>query len=411
MSTLSKQIETNNKNSILKCIEREGEISRASVAKQLNLSRTTVSTAVLQLIETELVREILPPVEIAQNRGRPGIPLALTSDVWYAAGTAFIDNELLFVLTNLAGEVVEQLSVPVPDSSSEVFLKGLVDGFSQILSRCPGRILPLLGVGAPGKINHGRILHASDMGWTNISVSSYLQEKLGFPSVIVNRHWASCFGEYRFGAGRDVQNLIYVGVSTGIAASIILDGQLITGAQHSAGEIGHTIVDLNGPICSCGRCGCLHTVASENALLTYIAQYYQGHPGPACPSDSLWELFQSKKSPNIECVCHAAKTGHPVALHRMEVAALYLGVSITNLIAMFNPQRVVLGGSFIEHGGTQFVDLITNSIHEHTCQDPAIDIRTWELGRYSGALGAALLVLEEKLNLTDNHVFSSAKSQ
>ena len=397
MEMLSKQIEQRNQNNVLQCIEQAGEISRAGVAKQLGLSRTTVSTAVSRLLEAALVREA-DQADASQSRGRPGIPLSLTEDVWYAAGASYIDRELLFVLTDLHGRIVDRHEVPVPDETPEQFLAGLTEGFAAILRRCPARLLPLLGVGTPGMVNHGRILLASDMGWQNVDVAGHLARTLGYPSVVVNRHWASCLSEYHFGAGRGVQSLIYVGISTGIAASIILDGKLFTGADHIAGEIGHTVVRRNGPRCSCGRRGCLHAIASELALRRHVSEYYAAHPGPATAPDPVWEAVRANGEAPIDVICHAAAAGHPVAGSELSTAALYLGLSISNLTSMFNPQRVVLGGSLIDHGGSLLTGRIIDSVRAHGSADTldAVDIRPWALGRYSGALGGALLVLDHK---------------
>lgn len=400
MELLSQQIEQRNQNNILRCIEQAGEISRAGVAKLLGLSRTTVSSAVARLLEAELVREA-DQADSSQNRGRPGIPLLLTTDVWYAAGAAFIDQELLFVLTDLTGRIVERLAVPVSDGSAHAFLAALTEGFRAIIARCPGRLLPMLGVGSPGMINNGRIHWASDMGWSDVPIADHLLRTVGLPSIVVNRHWASCLSEARFGAGKGIESLIYVGISTGIAASIILDGKLLTGAHHSAGEIGHTVVNRNGPRCSCGRRGCLHAIASEIALRNHIKEHYATHPGPAMLADPLWQANQAGIEPDIDAICRAAAAGHPVALLELQTAALYLGLSISNLTSMFNPQCVIVGGSLIDHGGELFTELIIESVRAHGSADTlgAVDIRPWTLGRYCGALGAALLVLDQKRSL------------
>ena len=106
MEVFSKQIEQRNQSSILQCIEQTDEISRAGIAKVLGLSRTTVSSAVAHLMKSGLVEERMQ-TDATQSRGRPGIPLSLTRNIWYAAGTAFIDQELLFVLTDLQGNIID----------------------------------------------------------------------------------------------------------------------------------------------------------------------------------------------------------------------------------------------------------------------------------------------------------------
>ena len=401
MEMLSKQIEQTNQENILRCIERMDRVSRAGIAKQLGLSRTTVSAAVSRLAELKLVREDDAAEEPALGRGRPGIPVVLTTNVWYAAGAAFIDQQLLFVLSDLYGNAVEKLTLPVPDGCAETFLSVLTQGFSQLIARCPGKLLPMLGVGTPGMVNEGCICVASDMGWENVRVAEHIQRTLGYPSIVVNRNWASCMGEWQFGAGKGVSNLIYVGFNTGIAASIIIDGKLFTGAYHSAGEIGHTIVNRNGPLCNCGRRGCLHAYASERALLRRVSEYYAQNPAAVCAGDPLWAMLSHEQPLTVDAICRAAVSGQPVALETLNKAALYIGLSIGNLISMFNPQRVIVGGSFIDHAGRLLTDMIVDSVREHASPDSpvAVEITPWTLGRFSGPLGAALLVLERKRDL------------
>lgn len=396
----SKQIERANQKSVLRCVEQAGEISRAGVAKKLDLSRTTVSSAVAYLMELGLVRET-EQASGAQNRGRPGIPLQLTGDTWFAAGAAFTDQELLFVLTDLNGRIVERHSLSVEDLRAETFLNKLTEGFSALLARSPGKVLPLLGVGTPGAVNNGSILRASDMEWENVPVAAHLKKTLGMDSIVVNRHWASCMSEYRFGAGQSIESLIYIGISTGIAASFILDGRLLTGSHHSAGEIGHTVVNRNGRQCNCGSRGCLHTVASEIALLLHINEYYGARKTPAANPDPLFEKLRAGGALSVEDICLAAAGGHPVAFNELQTAALYLGLSVGNLISMFNPQSVILGGSLIDHGGKMFTDMIFESVRMHASSDAlvGVQLRAWALGRDSGPLGAALLVLEHKYEL------------
>ncbi len=391
----SKQIELHNQNHIISCLNT-GSVSRAEIAKRTGLSRTTVSSAVSHLIELQLLKECSS--EDPSGRGRPGIPLSLTEDLWYAAGATLIDREVIFAVLNLRGDIVSHFSLPLINGSSQAFLSTLSDGFSAILRTYGSRLLPMLGIGSPGMINDGRILYASDMGWTQVDIAGYLQTQIGLPSEVINRHWASSLSEFR---SNHVSNMIYVGISTGIAAAIIVNGKLFTGAYHSAGEIGHTVVRPNGPKCICGRRGCLHAIASEVSILEHVRAYYRSNPHPLVSSDFLWESLHAGRSITIDDVCQAAKANHPLALNELKEAALYLGLSISNLTGMFNPECVVLGGSFIEHGGTDFTNWIIDSVRMHSGADTLRSVRIypWTQGRISGAVGAALQVLDRKIEL------------
>lgn len=383
---------------VLECIEHAGSISRAAIAKETDLSRTTVSSAVNQLIDLHLIQEDEQVVAM-QTRGRPGIPISLTTDEWYAAGATYIDHELLFIMANLAGQVVASYAKPLSDGSAETYLSTLAEGFSEFIPQCPGKLLPLLGVGSPGMIDCGCIQTASDMGWSKVDIAGYLWKKLHMPSTIINRHWASCLGEYNLCAAPDIQSQIYVGISTGICASFIINGKLFTGSHNGAGEIGHTVVNREGPVCTCGRKGCLHAISSENAIIKQIRDYYLEQLGPACKDDELWNIIRSGRGLDFDSICRAAEHENPVAVRQLRTASLYLGLSIGNLISMFNPQLVVLGGSLIDHGGQFLTNMIIDSVKEHASTDAllTVKIKPWSLGRYSAAIGAAHLVLQSKL--------------
>lgn len=396
-----KKLEIFNQNSVLSCLkETPGDVSRAYVAKQVGLSRTTVSAAVNHLIDLELVQEVDKSSEPI-SRGRPGIPVTLTEDVWYAAGATLIDHEVLFVLLSLRGETKLSFSLPLPDLSAESYLTTLEAGFQKLAEHCPGKLLPTLGIGSPGAIHDGMITTAFDMNWSEVPIAKYLQEKLGMPSEVINRHWASCLAEYH--TCNSYTNMIYIGISTGIAAAIIVDGILFTGAYHSAGEIGHTIVNPDGPMCDCGRRGCLQSLSSERALSKLITNHYKIHCGPVLQQDPLWDIVSSGRDLEIEDICAAAKHQHPLAKQQLENASKYLGLSISNLIGMFNPQCVVLGGSLVDHAGPEFTDRIIEHImgFSHFERNNQVSIMRWTRGRYSGAIGAAHLVLNKAIELAE----------
>lgn len=402
---ISKLIEQQNQNRIISFIEK-GSISRAEIAKQTGLSRTTVSNVCSRLMELELVQEG-NQADGAIGRGRPGTPLFLTKDRWFAAGATLIDKEVIFVLLRLSGEIAYTFSLPVRDLSHGAFLDTMTRGFAKILEKCPGDLLPCLGVGSPGIINEGVILCASDMGWEQVDIAGHLKRELGMESDTINRHWASCMCEYHH---QSVSTMIYVGISTGIAAAIIADGELFTGASHSAGEIGHTVVYPGGPACVCGRRGCLHAVSSETFIVHHVNDRYQRTNGALYEGDPLWAKMELGKKLDIEDVCRAADVGHPLAKEMLERGALYLGLSISNLIGMFNPECVVLGGSMMEHGGASFSQGIISSIHQFSSADTlkAVKILPWTQGRVSGAVGAARLVLDRKIELAEKFIAKKA---
>lgn len=393
---------------VLACIETPSNlITRADIAKQLDLSRTTVSTAVANLIQLGLVQE-LPIVQeqpASLGRGRPGIPLKLRTDQWYAVGASFHTSTWRFVLTDLDSNVISHHSLKVSDLSVDRFTDLLIEGLRHIIGQCPGRLLPLLGIGLPGLVddNSGVILHAEDLGWHNIPIGVTILRQVGLPAAVLNRHRACALAEANYGFDKKSGTIIYLGIDTGIIAAAIINGNLLTGTNHCAGEIGHTIVDPNGAVCRCGKRGCLQAMASLVTLNRIIGEAYQAAPAPPPDDVFLPYLHHGLLIPG-EVITEAAGKEHPVALEALREISKYLGLAIGNLVNILNPQTVILGGSLVTTHGELLTDLVTAEVAKTAMSFPfsAVNILPSRLGIYSGAIGAASLPLERKLELVLN---------
>ena len=390
---------------VLACIEDPLHcITRADIAKYLNLSRTTVSTAVANLIQLGLVREqaVIPEEAAAMGRGRPGIPLKLRTDQWYAIGASFHTSTWFFVITDLTSNVVYKYSIKLPDLTVDLFLNVLIKGLRHVIRKCPGRLLPLLGIGMPGLVDDraGVILHAEDLGWHNIPIGETVLRQIGLPAAALNRHRACALAEASYGIYKKAGTHIYLGIDTGIIAAVIVNGALLTGANHCAGEIGHTIVDPNGAVCRCGKRGCLQAMASLGTLNRIIGEAYRRGATPP-PEDHFLEYLQKGLIIPGEVIMEAACKRHPVALESLREIAKYLGLAIGNLINLLNPQTVILGGSLVFSRHELLTELVTAEVAKCAMGYPfsAVRILSSRLGIYGGAIGAASLPLERKLEL------------
>ncbi len=390
-------------NDILTCIEDAGaSITRAEIAKKLKLSRTTVSTAVADLMQLGLVQEQNAALEATPTNGpgRPGIPLKLRTDQWYAVGASFHTSTWFFTILNLAAGVVYRHSLKLPALTPEMFIHFLLKGLRHVLKKCPGRLLPLIGIGLPGLIDDraGVILHAEDLGWHNIPVAEIVWRELRLPAVVLNRHRACALAEFNF--YKKVDHFIYLGIDTGIIASVIIDGRPLTGTNHYAGEIGHTIVDPNGPQCQCGKHGCLQAMASLNTLNRLIREEYHSNP-PSLAVDVLLPYLKRGDFIPGEVIMDAACNQHPVALAALREISKSLGIAIGNLINLLNPQTIVLGGSLTFSRHELLTDLVREEVTKYAMVYPfsVVQIHPSRLGIYSGAIGAASLPLERKLEL------------
>ena len=250
-----------------------------------------------------------------------------------------------------------------------------------------------VGVAAPGAVDHRRgvVRLAPNLnGWVDVPLKDLLEERLGVPVQVGNDANLAALGEHMFGAGRGIKDLIYITVSTGIGGGILTDGRLLLGHHGYAAEIGHQTVEDSGPRCKCGNIGCLEAMASGTAIArearVAVARGEQTALMDLCGGD-IWKL-------DARMVAEAARSGDAVSYRIMTRAGHYLGVGIVNLLHIFNPQRIILGGSVIKAG-----KLITEPMWE------VITTRAWALSREDfdivpaalgddvGILGAAALAL------------------
>jgi glucokinase len=203
-----------------------------------------------------------------------------------------------------------------------------------------------IGVGCPGPLDpfKGIVMSPSNLpGWVNTPLKDILHQAFSVPVYLHNDANAAALGEFYYGAGRDVQDMIYVTISTGIGGGVILDGRLLLGAQGNAAEIGHMVIDPEGPQCGCGAFGCLEAWASGTGIAKRAKALLEERVGTASVLRTL-EALTSKD------VFMAAQEGDKFALEIVDITREKLGIGIGNLINLYNPQKIVFGGGVSKVG-------------------------------------------------------------
>jgi glucokinase len=201
-----------------------------------------------------------------------------------------------------------------------------------------------LGIGLPGPVDPaaGLVISPANLpGFRNVPLNRILARATGIPSFLHHDAHLAALGEHRRGAARGASELIYVTVSTGIGAGLILGGELYAGAHGIAGEVGHIVVQRDGPRCTCGNRGCLEAIASGTGIARAARE-----SAYKTPSSALHRL----EHPHAEDVARAARAGDELANAILENAGIYLGLAMGTLVNLFNPQLIVLGGSVIKAG-------------------------------------------------------------
>ncbi|MDM8000691.1 MAG: ROK family protein [Dehalococcoidia bacterium] len=233
-------------------------------------------------------------------------------------------------------------------------------------------------------------------GWHNIPLKARIEQATGARTFVLNDATAAALGEHRFGAGRGVNNLIYLTVSTGIGGGIIIGGKLYSGATGSAGELGHMTIDLNGPHCPCGNIGCLEMLASGKA----IAREAQRLIAQGARTMMLEMAEGDARYVSAQTVANAAHKGDAVALSVVNKAATYLGVGLVNFVNIFNPEMIIVGGGVGKMGET-LLRPARKVVAERAFQFPASVVRivSSELGDNSGLFGAVAFVADADRSL------------
>lgn len=251
------------------------------------------------------------------------------------------------------------------------------------------------GVGAPGLSNPetGMLFTSPNLpGWHNVPLREILEKALGRKVFLINDANAAAVGELYYGAGRGVRNFIYITVSTGIGGGIIIDGRIYTGATGTAGELGHMTIDVEGPACHCGNRGCWETLASGTALAREARNSIKSGAATSILRYAGGELAKV----NAEAVDRAAQAGDKLAAGLIARTAYYLGVGLANLINIFNPEVIVIGGGLSDIGDRLLLPAYEEASRRAFPQPyQAVRFARAELGRDSGVVGAAAFALEK----------------
>ena len=247
-----------------------------------------------------------------------------------------------------------------------------------------------MGFGFPGQIDcqKGIVRLAPNIpGWVDVPIAEIMENEFGIPTRVDNDVRTAALGELNYGAGIGCQNLVCITVGTGIGAGLVINGKLVRGASNAAGEIGHIKLNMEGgPLCGCGDRGCLEAYASGPAIVAMAENYIKGGK-----STKYRELANPEITPYIVSV--AAQEGDPVAKQIFRIMGEYIGMGLTSVVNLLNPEKIIIGGGVADAGEILFAP-IRETIQKRamTIQKNAVEIVPAKLGNTAGVIGASLLI-------------------
>jgi len=389
------QTKEHNRNLVLKTIFEHASTSRAEIARITNLTRTTVSDIVADLIAGGLVTEIGMGFSIG---GKSPILISLVDNSRYIIGLDLANSQFYGAVINLRGETKKKITLPINNCNGDVAL-ALVYEIIDELTQDEFQPLIGIGVGTPGLVNtrDGVVVNAVNLEWINLPLAQLLQIRYGLPVFVLNDSQAAAMGEYTYGEGSKAgDSLIVINVRHGIGAGIVIDGKLFQGDGGGAGEIGHVVVvHEEGLPCRCGNHGCLETVASAQAVVTHARKLIQMADLSTLPDDLEKITLATLEKDFL--------AGDPVACQVVLEAGRYMGVAIANLVGALNIHKVVLSGDMTSFGEA-WLDEIRRVVELSSLASLVKETHI-NIGRLGGnriALGASALLLND-YSLLFNH--------
>ena len=369
-----------NKQIVLNYVRARSPISRAEIARETSLQRSTVSAIVDDLQFEGLIEEIGTG---DSTGGRKPTLLQLKTGTPAAIGIDVTPTVTTIALADLAGNILTKTDFPTSPDLKQMN-RQIVSKVSKFADKYRGNDIEI-GVSVPGVADQsaGRVLYVPYFQWADWDIGTLIEQKTGLPVTIDNDANAVALAELWFGTDeiRTTRNLIEVMIAEGIGTGIIIDGQVYRGQNGAAGEFGHMFVGDNAPVtCSCGRRDCWEAHASEKAV---ISQYFTN-------------VHARQGINDIDEFITRAEKGDERAKRILKNTATYIGIGISNLIIGFSPQAVVVSGSIV-----RVWDLIKDEIFELAQRSirhelKATTIVPSTLGDHPTIMGSISLVLARK---------------
>ncbi len=380
-----------NQSVLLNLIRANGPISRPQLATLSGLSQVTVIKITNALIDRHLILE----KDYAESTGgrRAGL-LEINPEGGFAVGLIPQQYSLTAVILNLNSDLVysQQWNITLRDNypqAIDLFVQCIEELFSN--SGIPREKIIGVGLGMSGLIDaeRGYCIDSWIMNWQNVEISRPLEARLGIPVFLDNDVNCLAIYEKLFGQGQPYHHFLVVAIGGGVGLGIVVNGDLYRGAFGGAGEFGHTAVATEGRRCACGNHGCLETYISDSGIVKNYLEYVH---------TTTYSLEKGIQEPTAFEVVERARNGDEAAIVAFQRAGILLGVSLANLVNIFNPECIVLSGPNTDASmlaGDLLLEPMRQAFKQHLFSQIGKDLHftVERLGFESWARGAGSLVL------------------
>lgn len=373
---------------VLDAVRRFGPISRTEVARRTGLGKSTVTGIVDRLLREDLVREA--GAGTSEGSGRRPILLDLKSSSRFVVAVKLAPAAVTVALADLKGHLMPERAAPLPQGrggrAGPAVLETLLRAIEESVDEAcvPWERVMGIGVALPGVVDAatGTLVASHLLTWTNIPLKHVLEDRFRCAAVVDNDANAMALAEYWAGAGAGSRCLLGMTIGVGIGSGIVLDGRLFRGAFGGAGEIGHFPMDPSGPVCRCGRRGCLEAIAGDEAIARQART-------------------RGSRAATREDVVRAAAEGDAVAMGVLEEAGQVIGRALATAVDLLSPDTVVVGGEATAQAGDLLLAPIQESVRQYAFSGLADRLRVVPAAVQGNAwlVGVAYEVLEALFKL------------
>ena len=379
---------------VINTILNYGPISRTRISEITDLGLSTVSNIVADLIKKELIYET---GEEESSGGRRAILLEFNCNDRFVLGIKIGLDGIIIGLVNMKSKVLDQHFIPSPIKSSEkIVLEVLIKAIRDLINKNHIKAEKIVGcgIGVSGLVNQkeGILVFSKILGWKKIRFKEFLEKEFNFPIFVDKDVNVLTLAEKRFGVGKKINNFICITIGKGVGAGIVIKGDIYHGSCGGAGDFGHIIIDKDGPLCYCGKRGCLEIFSSDRFIINKIKEALSNQ------QDTIIKDFLKKKedlnSITVDTVLEAAQKGDIISKNIFQEVGKNLAMGIVNLISLFDPELIVVGGEGVKAGELIFPTM-RKVIRDNFPFKKEIKIVPLQPGEEGWIIGAAELVLSE----------------
>ncbi len=376
---------------IINLIHSVQSISRAEIARRLDLSKTTVSSVVRNLIRDNIIHDVGLG---SSYGGRKPVLLEFNKKIKVSVGIEIGDKECIGILTDLyAHPIREPVIVDIEGDFRDESWRGqraVINTITELTSDISASTVLGVCIGIPGiyDVSNQSITVAESLGLDHFSIHK-MEKIINYPIGIINRANAAALGEKWYGIARKFQNIIYISIGNGIGSGIIINDNLFTGSTGSAGEIGHTTVLPHGPLCRCGSTGCLESLVSIDHIISIAKEFLK--KDRHCILRKYIE--QEDKDIDLDLILRAAQTGDENCQKLLNQQAEYIGIALANAVNIIDPQLIVIGGKLGFILGDYLLPTIRRVMSERAEYFQNVEIVVSRLGRLAASIGASAYLI------------------